>query len=64
MKPTVRSQYRLPREIDDWLCERAKKCIRSKNGQLVAELRSLMLADVKERPGVQPHSHNEKTVET
>ena len=42
MDAMVRSNYRIPREIDDWLRERAKECLRSKNGQLITELRLAM----------------------
>jgi hypothetical protein len=44
MDSMVRSNYRIPREIDDWLRERAKQCLRSKNGQLITELRLVMSA--------------------
>ncbi|MFM0365542.1 hypothetical protein [Paraburkholderia sediminicola] len=42
MKSIVRSQYRLPQEIDDWLRGRAEQGLRSKNAQLVVELRAVM----------------------
>lgn len=38
MGDIVRSQCRLPKEINDWLVERAKQESRSKNAQLVVEL--------------------------
>lgn len=49
MKPVVRSQYRLPEEIDGWLTGRAEQNLRSKNAQLVVELREVMRRDVKEQ---------------
>lgn len=42
MKSIVRSQYRLPQEIDEWLRGRAEQGLRSKNAQLVVELRAVM----------------------
>jgi hypothetical protein len=42
MKSIVRSQYRLPKEIDEWLRGRAEQGVRSKNAQLVVELRAVM----------------------
>lgn len=38
MGDIVRSQCRLPRELNDWLAERAKLESRSKNAQLIVEL--------------------------
>jgi hypothetical protein len=52
MKPVVRPQYRLPEEIDHWLTRRAEQNLRSKNAQLVAELRDVMRSEVKEREQV------------
>ena len=40
MGDIVRSQCRLPRELNEWLIERAKQEARSKNAQLVVELRT------------------------
>lgn len=40
MSDVVRSQCRLPKELDDWLAERAKRESRSKNAQLIVELRA------------------------
>jgi hypothetical protein len=42
MDGIVRSQYRLPNDVDAWLTVRAKGEERSKNAQLVVELRWLM----------------------
>ncbi|MBN3856762.1 hypothetical protein G3N59_25615 [Paraburkholderia sp. Ac-20340] len=39
MSDIVRSQCRLPRELNDWLANRAKLESRSKNAQLIVELR-------------------------
>jgi hypothetical protein len=41
-------QYRLPRELNDWLVERARNKSRSKNGQLFVELR-VRRAELKDR---------------
>lgn len=38
MKDRFRTQVRLPRELEDWLKEKAKASSRSMNGQLVYEL--------------------------
>lgn len=38
MSDFVRSQCRLPRELNNWLTERAKHESRSKNAQLIVEL--------------------------
>ncbi len=40
MGDIVRSQCRLPRELNDWLAERARLESRSKNAQLIVELRA------------------------
>lgn len=42
MEPTVRSQYRLPAEVDGWLKDAAKAERRSKNAMLVEFLRMMM----------------------
>jgi hypothetical protein len=42
MERLVRSQYRLPEDVDSWLKAVAKRQSRSKNGQLVEFLRGLM----------------------
>ncbi|WP_148276389.1 hypothetical protein [Caballeronia zhejiangensis] len=42
MGESVRSQYRIPKELNDWLSSRAKAEERSKNAQLVVELRTRM----------------------
>lgn len=39
MSSIVRSQCRLPRELNDWLTERARHESRSKNAQLIVERR-------------------------
>jgi hypothetical protein len=39
MSDIVRSQCRLPRELNDWLTDRARNESRSKNAQLIVELR-------------------------
>jgi hypothetical protein len=46
MEDVVRSQCRLPVEVDRWLKSRAKAEGRSKNAQLVSELKKLMAADL------------------
>lgn len=40
MDGIVRSQYRLPSDVDAWLAARAKVEERSKNAQLIVELRT------------------------
>ncbi|WP_156992457.1 hypothetical protein [Paraburkholderia oxyphila] len=40
MDGIVRSQYRLPSDVDAWLAARAKMEERSKNTQLIVELRA------------------------
>lgn len=40
MGEIVRSQCRLPRALNEWLIERAKQESRSKNAQLIVELRN------------------------
>ncbi len=42
MSETVRSQYRIPKDLNEWLAARAKEESRSKNAQLVVELRVRM----------------------
>ncbi|CAL8481739.1 Arc-like DNA binding domain protein (plasmid) [Caballeronia sp. S22] len=42
MGESVRSQYRIPKELNDWLTARARSEERSKNAQLVVELRARM----------------------
>lgn len=44
MKETIRSQYRLPQDVDLWLKEEADRDGRSKNSMLVAALRQCMNA--------------------
>lgn len=39
MGDIVRSQCRLPAELNDWLADRARYESRSKNAQLIVELR-------------------------
>ncbi len=46
MSEVVRSQYRIPKNLNDWLVSRAKDEERSKNAQLVIELRARMQAVV------------------
>ena len=46
MDEVVRSQYRIPRALHDWLITRAKDEQRSRNAQLVVELRARMQAAV------------------
>lgn len=41
MDDLIRSQYRLPRDVDEWLKERAKQHVCSKNAELVSSLRRL-----------------------
>lgn len=40
MSDIVRSQCRFPKELNDWLANRAKHESRSKNAQLIVELRA------------------------
>jgi hypothetical protein len=42
MSEVVRSQYRIPKDLNDWLTTRADEQTRSKNAQLVVELRARM----------------------
>jgi|GEM_PF-3971895 len=42
---SVRSQYRIPKDLNDWLLARAKEQERSKNAQLIIELRARMQAE-------------------
>ncbi len=44
MSVVVRSQYRVPKDLNDWLVSRATDEVRSKNAQLVFELRVRMQA--------------------
>jgi hypothetical protein len=48
MSDIVRSQYRIPNDLNEWLIARAKEEARSKNAQLVVELRVRMNAAVVE----------------
>jgi|GEM_PF-5986185 len=50
MKGIVRSQYRLPSDVDRWLSERAKADVRSKNAQMIAGLRKLMALEKENAP--------------
>lgn len=45
----VRSNYRLPEDVDAWLKQNAKDQSRSKNGQLVEILKQLMKAGKNEQ---------------
>ncbi|CAJ3267151.1 hypothetical protein [Burkholderia pseudomallei] len=45
MSESVRSQYRIPKDLNDWLLARAKEQERSKNAQLIIELRARMQAE-------------------
>lgn len=47
----VRSQYRLPTDVDEWLKGRAESGMRSKNAQLVAELQAVMQREGAARRG-------------
>ncbi|MPW20065.1 hypothetical protein GCT13_25025 [Paraburkholderia sp. CNPSo 3157] len=40
MSDIIRSQCRLPKELNEWLINRAKQESRSKNAQMVVELRA------------------------
>jgi hypothetical protein len=42
MGESVRSQYRIPKELNEWLSSRAKAEERSRNAQLVVELKIRM----------------------
>lgn len=44
----IRSQFRIPATVYDWLKERAKREHRSINGQMNAELEARMQEDQKE----------------
>jgi len=46
MEDVVRSQYRLPPEVDAWLKEAAQEEMRSKNSMLVKVLREKMSAQI------------------
>jgi hypothetical protein len=55
MGESVRSQYRIPKELNDWLTSRARAEERSKNAQLVVELRIRMREVI--------HMQDEPTIE-
>lgn len=42
MTDIVRSQFRIPKDLDEWLFARSQEESRSKNAQLVVELRARM----------------------
>jgi hypothetical protein len=42
MGESIRSQYRIPKELNEWLSSRAKAEERSRNAQLVVELKIRM----------------------
>ena len=42
MGESIRSQYRIPKELNEWLSLRAKAEERSRNAQLVVELKIRM----------------------
>jgi hypothetical protein len=42
MGESIRSQYRIPKELNEWLSSRAEAEERSRNAQLVVELRIRM----------------------
>lgn len=41
----TRSQYRIPKEISDWLKKRAQRNKRSMNGEMVSILEKMKLAE-------------------
>ncbi|WP_250479838.1 MULTISPECIES: hypothetical protein [unclassified Caballeronia] len=55
MAESVRSQYRIPKELNEWLNSRAKAEERSRNAQLVVELKIRMreTTHVKPAPTIQ-----------
>lgn len=55
MGESVRSQYRIPKELNEWLSARAKAEERSRNAQLVVELRIRMRETT--------HVHPDSTIE-
>ncbi|EKS72064.1 hypothetical protein BURK_009536 [Burkholderia sp. SJ98] len=55
MGESVRSQYRIPKELNEWLSARAKAEERSRNAQLVVELRIRMRETT--------HVHSDSTIE-
>ncbi|MFX5521635.1 Arc family DNA-binding protein [Acinetobacter baumannii] len=50
MNDVIRSQYRLPPDVDLWLKEEAERDGRSKNSRLVAALRQCMNAQKRNAP--------------
>ncbi|MGL5183350.1 Arc family DNA-binding protein [Herbaspirillum huttiense] len=50
MNDVIRSQYRLPQDVDLWLKEEAERDGRSKNSMLVAALRQCMNAQKRNAP--------------
>ncbi|BBU33341.1 hypothetical protein BTHE68_70750 (plasmid) [Burkholderia sp. THE68] len=50
MGESVRSQYRIPKELNEWLSARAKAEERSRNAQLVVELRTRMRETTQSQP--------------
>ncbi|VVE59056.1 hypothetical protein PSP20601_05435 [Pandoraea sputorum] len=55
MDEVVCSQYRIPRALHDWLVTRAKDEQRSRNAQLVVELRARMQAAVEPSSPAPPY---------
>ncbi|GAB5101352.1 hypothetical protein YK56LOC_70690 [Caballeronia sp. HLA56] len=50
MGESVRSQYRIPKELNEWLSARAKAEERSRNAQLVVELKIRMRETTHSQP--------------
>ncbi|SAK83158.1 hypothetical protein AWB77_04251 [Caballeronia fortuita] len=50
MGDSIRSQYRIPKELNEWLSSRAKAEERSRNAQLVVELRIRMRETTHSQP--------------
>lgn len=57
MDDLIRSQYRLPRDVDEWLKERAKQHVCSKNAELVSSLRRLREIEATAAKGKAPNAN-------
>lgn len=51
MDDLVRSQYRIPKDVDEWLKERARHNVSSKNVELISALRKQIEAEKEKAPG-------------
>jgi hypothetical protein len=56
MDGLIRSQYRIPRDVDDWLKDRARDRVCSKNAELVSSLRKLRQIEMEAAKGKAPNA--------